>query len=115
MGLIDELVKLGADENDAMERFMGNRAFYERMLKKFPKAIDDNPVLPLLEQGSFNEAIAPAHTLKGVAGNLSLTPLYKGYTKVVDDLRSGNNESAFETYKQLLPVQQAMREKIENC
>ena len=113
MSMISEIVALGADYNDAMGRFMNKESFYERMLKKFPKSIDDNPVMPLLEAGQYEEAIAPAHTLKGVTGNLSLTPLYTAYTQVVADLRAKNYEQAVAEYKALLPLQAQFRKAIE--
>lgn len=62
-------------------------------------------MLSLFEQGRFEEAIAPAHTLKGVMGNLSATPLYSANTRIVNDLRSGSNDEAQNTLKEILPQQ----------
>ena len=45
MRLMEELSGLGVDTNDAIARFMGNSELYESMLKKFPKAVEDAPVL----------------------------------------------------------------------
>lgn len=46
LGLIEELRVFGVDVDDAMERFMGNTALYERMLKKLPDVIKNADVQP---------------------------------------------------------------------
>lgn len=106
MGLIEEVAQIGADTNDAVARFMGNSALYERMLKKFVTVINESPVLSYAEGGDFETAASNAHALKGVTGNLSLTPLYENYTVIVDLLRSGDSEKATVLLNETLEIQQ---------
>lgn len=77
----------GADYAKTMERFMGNEAFYMRMLMMLSR--DENLQLlgTALENGDLTAAFEAAHTLKGVAGNLGLTPLYDAVCKIVEPLR----------------------------
>lgn len=106
MGLIEEVAQLGADTNDAMARFMGNSDLYERMLKKFVKVVDESPVMSYAQAGDFEMAASNAHALKGVTGNLSLDPLYKYYTTIVDLYRAGDNEKATALLNEALDIQQ---------
>ena len=50
-----------------------------------------------------------------MTGNLSLTPLYEAYTKIVDLLRMGNVEEANRIYLEVLPVQEEILARIRNC
>lgn len=113
MSKIDDLKALGVNVDEALERFMGNGALYEKMLNKLTNAVRDVQVLPCFEEGDHTKALENAHALKGVTGNLSITPLYKGYTEIVDELRAGNPEKARKVLDDMLPVQEQIIECIE--
>ena len=113
MGLMKELTELGVDTNEAMARFMGNSVLYERMLKKFPKAVEDSPVLTYAQSEDYETAASNAHALKGVTGNLSLTPLYDNYTRIVDMYRACNFEQANALLNETIEVQQKFLDVIE--
>ena len=112
MSLIDEINALGADTKDALGRFMGNSELYEKMLKKYPKVVADSPVLEFSESGDIDAATSNAHALKGVTGNLSLTPLYKGYTEIVELFRGGETDKAIVILKETLEIQKKFLECI---
>ncbi len=103
MSLTDEITELGVDKEDALKRFLNNQQLFEKMLKKLPKQIKTLPILEYIESGDYDQATKNAHTLKGVTGNLSVTPLYKGYTEVVALLRENEPEKAAERFKEMLP------------
>lgn len=111
MNLLEELQVLGVDIQDALKRFVNNAALYEKMLKKFPAAANDLPVESNFASGNLDIALANAHTLKGMTGNLSLTPLYNAYTDIVAFLRANNPEEARQLLTDIIPVQ----EKIIAC
>lgn len=113
MSLIEELSALGADTEDAVTRFMGNTGLYEKMLKKFPKVVEDSPVLTYAKSEDYETATSNAHALKGVTGNLSLTPLYTNYTKIVDLYREEKHEQANALLNETLEVQQKFLDVIE--
>lgn len=106
MSLIEDIALIGADTNDAITRFMGNTALYERMLKKLPKVVADAPVMPYVEADDLDTALSNAHTLKGVVGNLSLTPLYNNYTEIVNLFRDNSPAKAKELLRETLEIQQ---------
>ncbi len=111
MSLLDELGGYGADIQDGLNRFANHSALYEKMLKKFPDAVKKTEVNSYFQAGDYETALANAHTLKGMTGNLSLTPLYTAYTDVVALLRQGNPAEARAVFERMLPVQ----EKIIAC
>lgn len=111
MGLMDELRQLGVDVDEAVQRMMGNEAFYQKMLGKFPAMFESTALSTDFDGSDCGPAIEKAHTLKGVTGNLSLTPLYEAYTEITNLLRAGEVEPARERLIEIQPVQ----EKIVVC
>ncbi len=108
MDLITELKEMGANTDEAIARFMNNSALYQKMLLKVPANVEKLPVLSFMESGDNETATANAHTIKGVAGNLSLTPLYTAYTEIVNLLRAGKPDEAKKVLVDILPVQEQM-------
>ena len=76
-----------ADYNSTMARFMGKEAMYLKFLDMLFK--DDNleKLGTALEQQDYEAAFAAAHTLKGVVGNMGLTPLFNAVCAIVESLR----------------------------
>ena len=111
MDIISELKELNVNTDEALSRFMNNRDLYVKMLMKFPANIEKLAVLCLIDTGDYKGATENAHTIKGVTGNLSLTPLYTGYTEIVNRLRADDPEEARKILVDLMPVQ----EQILSC
>ena len=111
MSLLTDLEVFEIDIQDGLKRFVNNAGLFEKMLKKFPAAAEDLPVLSHFESGNIEAALANAHTLKGMTGNLSLTPLYTAYTEIVALLRANDPAKAKELLVDIIPVQ----ENIANC
>ena len=88
MGEFREIFEVyGADYNSTMARFMGKEAMYLKFLDMLFK--DDNleKLGTALEQQDYEEAFSAAHTLKGVVGNMGLTPLFNAVCAIVESLR----------------------------
>lgn len=113
MSMITELNDLGANTEEALKRFLNNEALYEKMLKKLPASMKSTQVLEAIENGDINSAIEVAHTMKGVLGNLSVTPLYEAYTKIVALLREGNPDAAKDILTESLPIEEKVLACIE--
>jgi len=62
--------------NDALSRMM-NDALIVRMISKFMSGGSVQNLVSLYENKDYRALFSAAHTLKGVAGNLSLTPLFE--------------------------------------
>ncbi len=102
----EELISLGIDLDGALQRFLGKKAIFEKMLKKLPQAVADCPVAEYFEKKDYETAFANAHTLKGLAGNLSVTPMFEAYSDICDKLRAKDGEAAYEVLKNILPEQE---------
>lgn len=77
----------GADYRTTMERFMGNENMYLRLLDMLFQDENMNKLGNALKAEDMTAAFEAAHTLKGVVGNLGLTPLYEAVCAIVEPLR----------------------------
>jgi len=76
-------------KKEALSRFGGNEAIFKILLKKFTENPYFNQIEVALDKDTldFAQAEQAAHTLKGVAGNLSLSALYDAATALNKDLK----------------------------
>ncbi len=70
------------DTADGLSRCMGNMALYQRLLKGFAKTQCDFGAEFDACGGDGEPALALAHTLKGLAGNIGATPLLEAVTQL---------------------------------
>ena len=121
--LVEKVREYGADVDGAMERFLDDEDLYEKCLLTF---VDDESfagVKNALENKDYEQAFNCAHTLKGVAANLGLTPLYDAIVGIVEPLRAkdySNLDSqylavaeAYEVFKKLM--EQILIQQIKNA
>ena len=66
----EKLKAYGVDYENAVKRFAGNEALYERFLKK-----------------RYEDVLEAVHALKGVAGTLGMTELFQAASEVVASIR----------------------------
>ncbi len=92
----EALEAYGADYDETLRRFVGNEGFYLKILGKLPQDKSLQRLGSALENGNFTDAFEAAHTLKGVAGNLGLTPLYQAVCVIVEPLRLGEKRSDYQ-------------------
>lgn len=111
MSMLDELKELDVNVDEALHRFMNKTALYEKMLMKLPGMMQGEKLMETIDAGDINGAIEIAHTLKGVLGNLSITPLFEAYTKIVALLREDKPDEAKEILADSIPIE----EKVVVC
>ncbi len=87
---IDALKEYGADVDAALVRCMGNEAFYLRLVKMALSDVHYQQLLDALDAGDIHDAFEHAHALKGVLGNLELTPVLTPVVEITEVLRHGN-------------------------
>lgn len=83
-----QLEENGADVEATLKRFMGKDELYLKFLGKFPADPNYANLGTNLEAGAFEEAYKCAHALKGVVGNLGLTPIFEKVSVLVEELRN---------------------------
>ena len=102
------LSSYGIDYDDAMDRFGGNAELFFRLARKYLDGDNYARLVSAMEMHDFDEAYRQAHSLKGVAGNLSFTKLYTIAAEIASNLREGEYVAA-ESY---LPDAKAAHERI---
>lgn len=113
MGCMEALEILGVDVNEGMDRVMGDKELYEMMLGMFVEMIEESPLEPAdFDNGDRDELIKQVHVLKGTTGNLSIVPLFEGYSKALGLLRDGKTKDAKTVYEKMLPVQRKIIDYI---
>lgn len=85
----------GADYQVTLGRFMGNRKMYMKFLGMLFQDENLSKLGNALEQGDMTSAFEAAHTLKGVTGNMGLTPLYDAVCTIVEPLRTGEDREDY--------------------
>lgn len=111
--MFDELKQLGVDTEDGILRFMNNKELYKRMLLAFAEMVRQAKVTAEFDDRIYDKEIEKFHALKGAAGNLSIKPLYTGYTEIVRLLREGDAAAAKAAIVRILPVQNQITQCIE--
>ena len=98
---LDALKQFGADTDNGLSRCMGNEAFYFKLIGK---VIDDSN-FKILEDSvaakDLDKAFEAAHSLKGVLGNLALTPIYEPVCEVTELLRAKQDVDYSEYLKKI--------------
>ncbi|MBQ9566207.1 MAG: Hpt domain-containing protein [Synergistaceae bacterium] len=94
---IEDLKAFGVNVDEGLGRCMNNEAFYLKLVKM---ALEDDACFDRLAQavsdGDKQAAFGAAHDLKGVLGNLSLTPLFSLVSQMTEQLR-GEEDADYPT------------------
>lgn len=85
---VEKLAAYGADTKTGLERCMGQEAFYIRLTGMVLQEANFDNLEQAIAAGDLDGAFAAAHALKGVTGNLALTPLYDPIQEITELLRA---------------------------
>lgn len=85
---IDQLREMGVQPEDGLKRCMGDENFYLTLVKMVPGDAGFQNLEMALGEQNLDAAFEAAHALKGVLGNLSLTPLYEPVQEITELLRN---------------------------
>lgn len=77
------------DLESGLERVRGNKKLFRRMLDLFLKSAEFASLEEAIAADDHQKAEASAHSIKGVAGNLSLTLLFETSAKLMEEYRKG--------------------------
>lgn len=114
MGKLWKLVEeYGGDIEGIKDRFVGDEAFYESCLNMFFEDKSLKSLKETLEANNLEESFALAHSVKGVVGNLGLTPLYNITSELVELLRSKDIEGAKVQYKVIMKEYEKFEEYVK--
>lgn len=84
---IEQLNQFGANTAEGIARCAGMEALYLRLVKMIPAEANFDNLKTALDANNLDDAFAAVHALKGVLGNLSLTPMYDKCVELTEPLR----------------------------
>jgi len=100
--LLSSLARLGCDVETALrDTYVGNRAFYSKMLAKLPDSAAIAEMRKALDDGDAAALFSSSHNLKGLYASLGLTPLHALCSEIVETARAGGLDGAAERLARL--------------
>ena len=99
---VKDLKDFGADTEEGMARCMGNEEFYLKMIDIAMKDENLEKLGAELKENDLDAAFETAHALKGVYGNLSLTPIFTPLSEMTEKLRNRTDMDYTEIYEKAL-------------
>ncbi|WP_026666227.1 Hpt domain-containing protein [Butyrivibrio sp. FC2001] len=106
---IDGLRELGANVDEGLERCMGMEDFYMEMIELGLSDERFETLGQTLEAGDLDNSFEHVHALKGVIGNLALTPLYETICEITEHLRAREQMDYKPLYEKLISQRNAFR------
>ena len=85
---IENLKELGADTEGGLARCINNEEFYLKMVNLSLQDANFEKLRSAIDGGDMDGAFEAAHALKGVLGNLALTPIYEPVYEITELLRA---------------------------
>lgn len=106
---LDDLRAYGANVDEGLGRCMGMEAVYLRLVGTIASEQNFGRLQEAIAAGDLDSAFEAAHALKGVLGNLSLTPLFDPMSELCEALRASNRQPGFD----YAPLMGTITERLE--
>ena len=98
---IEMLKEFGADTAEGLTRCMNNEQFYLRMISMGLADERFETLGTALAEKNLDAAFEMAHALKGVLGNLALTPIYQPVSEMTELLRQKADADYMAMYQEM--------------
>lgn len=85
---IEKLKEIGVDTEMGLTRCMNNEAFYFRLVGMSVQDANFAKLQEAIASHDLDAAFEASHALKGVLGNLALTPLFRPASEMCELLRN---------------------------
>jgi chemotaxis protein histidine kinase CheA len=100
--MISKIEAWGCNVQEALERFVDDADLYIMCMNLFVGDASFASLGEAIKSQNYEAAFEAAHTLKGVAGNVSAGPLYEIIESLTDKLRANNHAGVEEDYKKIM-------------
>ena len=101
---VEELRSAGADVETGLSRCLGNEALYLKLAGMGLGDAKFEELGAVLNAGDLDKAFELCHALKGVIGNLSITPLYEVLSDMTEKLRSREQADYPSMYSNVIEI-----------
>ncbi len=110
---IERLNEYGANTAEGLGRCMNNEAFYFRLIGMVSQDANFGKLKDAVAAGDLDGAFEASHALKGVVGNLSLTPIFEPASKMCELLRSRTEMDYGPLLEEILTQKAKLDEMLE--
>lgn len=110
---LEKLAEYGVNISEVMARFVDDRDLYMECLALFIADPSFEALRAALLACDYSAAFDYAHTLKGVAGNLGVTPLYNTICAIAESLRSGDYQNLGQQFKSISEEKQRLEKLLD--
>jgi HPt (histidine-containing phosphotransfer) domain-containing protein len=101
------------NQQEGLGRVLNNAKLYVKLLGKFKADTNYNELLETLGSGDYEKAQGQAHTVKGIAANLSLTELFKQSLELETQIKArAVNPETVESFKACFSETLAAADKV---
>lgn len=97
--ILQKLDKLGAETEDALERFLNDEEMYLKYIREFPDEKSMPRLVQAVADGDYEAAEKAVHALKGIVNNLGFLPLADAAVDMLEELRDDNIEDALDAFE----------------
>jgi len=108
---IDTLNAYGADTKSGLARCMNNEGFYIRLIGMALSDANFGRLETALAENDLDSAFEAAHALKGILGNLALSPLFIPASELTEELR-GRTGADYQSYYERIRTAKDALEKL---
>lgn len=106
---IENLKEFGANTEEGLARCVNNEGLYLKFVNK--EAYDENfeKLGKAIEARDLKTGFETAHALKGVLGNLSLTPILDPIVTITEGMRNGTDMDYDTPYREVMAQLEKLR------
>jgi len=100
--VLNDLSDWGVNLKETLSRFVDDKDFYISCLNTFTTEEGFEDLKDAMKSENYTKAFEVSHSLKGLTGNLGLTPLYETICSFVENLRHQEYSHIKEDYEKVL-------------
>lgn len=111
---VEKLKEFGADTADGLRRCVNKEDFYLRMVDMVLRDRNFDRLAMAVASKDAKEAFEACHALKGVTGNVALTPIYEPVCALTEQLRGATELGDISAlYNQIMDAFAALKQMAE--
>ena len=111
---IDTLKEFGADTDEGMGRCFCKVDFYLKLVRIVPGEANFDKLADAIRADNLDAAFEHAHALKGVLGNLSLTPIYNPVCEMTERLRAREQTDYLPLLTEILEKREQLKQLCDD-
>lgn len=101
---LENLKNNGTDIETGLARCLGKEDLYLKLVKMVLEDTKFEKLGTAIQDADLTGAFELCHALKGVAGNISVTPLYDALSEMTEKIRNKENADYLSMYSDILLI-----------